>query len=192
MRIAYNDPTVRHCVEVLEANYASIKEEYMNGVLGSSAQSSSLAEKVAKPLESDYVTNLYNDHDKLHTGTWDWHSAILQGVKQKRFPQHFPSTSQILEKELGKYLFTGPFAYSFFSTLHPGAKIQPHSSPMNMRLRIHFPLIVPKDSDKCTINVGGVERMWEEGKAMVLDDSYVHSVKNESDEVRVLLLVDIW
>ena len=34
---------------------------------------------------------------------------------------------------------------------------------------------------------------WEnEQSAMIFDDSFLHSAKNESDEVRIVLIFDIW
>lgn len=73
---------------------------------------------------------------------------------------------------------------------------------MNLRLRIHLPLIVPPDTKpdafskhpktKCGLRVGDQIRTWKEGKAVVLDDSYEHEVWNETSDVRVLLLLDIW
>lgn len=100
-----------------------------------------------------------------------------------------PGTVKFLEG-LGEDLFGTPFSYVFFSTLRGGAKIKPHSGPMNLRLRFHLPLIVP--SGDCGINVGGQHREWIPGKALVLDDSYIHEVWNNSDEPRVILLFDIW
>ena len=43
-----------------------------------------------------------------------------------------------------------------------------------------------------TSQVASQKRKWEEGKCIVLDDSYQHEVWNETDEARVVLLVDIW
>ena len=66
---------------------------------------------------------------------------------------------------------------------------------MNLRLRVHLPLIVPsscKDSENCGIRCGASTRRWEEGKCLVLDDSYYHDVWNNTDESRVVLLVDLW
>ena len=37
-----------------------------------------------------------------------------------------------------------PFGYSFFSTLHGNSRIAAHSAPMNLRIRLHLPLIVPE------------------------------------------------
>jgi len=71
---------------------------------------------------------------------------------------------------------------------------------MNLRLRVHLPLIVPKptspeDSNRkplAGIRVADQTREFREGSAIVLDDSYVHEVWNEGDSPRVLLLMDLW
>lgn len=42
------------------------------------------------------------------------------------------------------------------------------------------------------IRVGDQIREWHEGSAVILDDSYVHEVWNDSEESRVLLLLDLW
>mmetsp|Transcript_11880 Transcript_11880/g.21386 ORF Transcript_11880/g.21386 Transcript_11880/m.21386 type:complete len:102 (+) Transcript_11880:1-306(+) len=74
---------------------------------------------------------------------------------------------------------------------------------MNLRLRFHVPLILPKtttttartDKQKrppCGIRVGPFVRKWEEGSVLVLDDAYDHEVWNDTDEPRVILLVDLW
>jgi hypothetical protein len=45
---------------------------------------------------------------------------------------------------------------------------------------------------KCGIRVGPTIQPWTTGKALVLDDSYEHEVWNNTNQERVLLLVDIW
>jgi aspartate beta-hydroxylase len=142
---------------------------------------------------------------------------MLKGKIQGHFCAHFPETTNILQvlRDEG-LLFEGtPFGYTFFSTLHPKSNIKPHTAPMNFRLRIHLPLevpgVVPSPDDRvatannneedesrpasppqCGIRVGPLVRPWNTGQALVLDDAYRHGVWNETDGVRVLLLVDIW
>jgi aspartyl/asparaginyl beta-hydroxylase (cupin superfamily) len=100
-------------------------------------------------------------------------------------------------------LFGTPFGFSFFSTLHGKSSIRAHSGPMNLRLRVHLPIMVPKqtaspnnnsDRDRPTtgIKIADQTREWHEGSALVLDDSYVHEVWNDAEEPRVLLLLDLW
>jgi Aspartyl/asparaginyl beta-hydroxylase and related dioxygenases len=173
---------------------------------------------ISKPLEPDYDVNVKggeHSSERLHTGTWDWHSYVLNGVVQPKFQQACPNTAKILNDIQEHLFFDGgrnstsadsdnhnPFGFAFFSTLHGKSYIKPHTGPMNLRLRIHLPLIVPKHVKpdaysvnpvtKCGLRVGDQIRSWEEGKVIVLDDSYEHEVWNETEDVRVLLLVDVW
>ena len=65
------------------------------------------------------------------------------------FKEHCPITMHLLEQSIGKEnLMTGtPFSYSFFSTMAPGAHITPHYGACNIKLRLHFPLFVPKEGE---------------------------------------------
>lgn len=230
VQIAYNDPTLTAIVQHLEANYKVIREEYMSAVMG--RRMGTKTDLTAPPLEPDYDVNVKggeHSSERLHAGTWDWHSYILNGVVQPKFQQACPNTAKILN-DIQEHLFFddggrnssssspsssslsssssanldnhNPFGFAFFSTLHGKSYIKPHTGPMNLRLRIHLPLIVPKDVKpdaysvkpvtKCGLRVGDQIRSWEEGRVIVLDDSYEHEVWNETEDVRVLLLVDVW
>lgn len=185
-RVAYGAVGVTRAVEHLQAHWTTIRDEYT---------------RVAPQRPSDYE-DAATEH-KLHQGTWDWHSYMLKGQLQGDFATHFPQTTQILQtlRDEG-LLFEGtPFGYSFFSTLHPQSKIAPHTSPMNLRLRVHLPLLVPDEDDDnnnntgrpaCGIQVGPLVRAWKAGQALVLDDAYRHEVWNETAQARVVLLVDLW
>jgi aspartate beta-hydroxylase len=76
-----------------------------------------------------------------------------------------------------------------YSVLAPRTKIPPHSSVTNARLVIHLPLVVP---DGCSFRVGNETRQWREGEAWVFDDTIEHDASNDSDEYRVILMIDIW
>ncbi len=76
-----------------------------------------------------------------------------------------------------------------FSTLAPHTRIPPHSSVTNVRLVVHLPLIVPNG---CGFRVGNDVREWREGKAWVFDDTMEHEAWNDSDRLRVILMIDIW
>ena len=204
--IAYGEQRITQIVNHLEANYELIKKEYMHAVMGMGNKTDVSADNpsVSKPLQPDYDVNLKGEHasDKLHAGTWDWHSYILNGSIQPRFEESCPQTALLIQQLEPDLFMNNPFGFSFFSTLHGKSYIKPHNGPMNLRLRIHLPLIVPSDvkpdafsskpQTKCGIRVGDQIRSWEEGKAIVLDDSYEHEVWNETKEVRVILLVDVW
>jgi hypothetical protein len=170
-------------------------------------------ETISPNMKSDYQTD--TEHS-LHKGTWDWHSYMTKGTLQGNFATHFPETTTILQvlRDEG-LLFEGtPFGYSFFSTLHAQSSIEPHSAPMNFRVRVHLPLIVPEESTDntnntdqqqqqqqqeegkrpcCGMRVGQSVRSWDKGRALVFDDAYEHEVWNDHEKQnRVLLLVDLW
>jgi aspartyl/asparaginyl beta-hydroxylase (cupin superfamily) len=76
-----------------------------------------------------------------------------------------------------------------FSVLEPHTHIPPHSGDTNARLIIHFPLIVPKG---CRFRVGNEVREWRVGECWVFDDTIEHEAWNDSDEPRVIVMIDIW
>lgn len=59
----------------------------------------------------------------------------------------------------------------------------------NIRTIIHLPLIVP---DGCRFRVGGETRAWREGEAFAFDDTIDHEAWNDSDEMRAVLIFDVW
>ena len=76
-----------------------------------------------------------------------------------------------------------------FSLLRPGARIPPHTGFVNTRLICHLPLIVPRD---CGFRVGNETRTPVEGKAWVFDDTMEHEAWNQSDQIRAILLFEVW
>ncbi len=79
---------------------------------------------------------------------------------------------------------------AWFSILAPGYHIPPHTGVTKGILRAHMGLIIPEARDKCRIRVGDEWKSWAPGKIFVIDDTYEHEVKNETDEERVVLLLD--
>lgn len=84
---------------------------------------------------------------------------------------------------------TGRTPVALFSCLKPHTRIPPHVGVSNARLLVHLPLIVPPN---CGFRVGSQTRPWREGEAFVFDDSVEHEAWNESEELRVVLIFDVW
>ncbi len=78
---------------------------------------------------------------------------------------------------------------ALYSLLKPGTHIKPHHGVLNTRLICHIPLIT---HDKCALRVGSETRQWEEGKALIFDDSFEHEAWNRGDSTRIILLFEIW
>lgn len=77
----------------------------------------------------------------------------------------------------------------FFSILQPGAHLPAHTGVSNVRAIVHLPLIVPAG---CSFRVGGETRDWRAGEAWVFDDTIEHEAWNRSDQMRAILIFDVW
>lgn len=78
---------------------------------------------------------------------------------------------------------------AFFSILRPRTRIPPHTGVTNVRTIVHLPLIVPPG---CGFRVGGETREWKVGEAFAFDDTIEHEAWNDSDELRAVLILDVW
>jgi beta-hydroxylase len=77
-----------------------------------------------------------------------------------------------------------------FSIMEPGTHLPPHTGPYNGVLRLHLGLIIPEPREKTAIRVADRIYHWEEGRAVIFDDSFEHEAWNRTDLVRVVLFVD--
>jgi aspartyl/asparaginyl beta-hydroxylase (cupin superfamily) len=78
---------------------------------------------------------------------------------------------------------------AMFSALKPRTRIPPHCGVSNARLVTHVPLIIPPG---CGFRVGNDVREWVPGQAWVFDDTIEHEAWNDSDQLRVILMFDVW
>lgn len=74
------------------------------------------------------------------------------------------------------------------STLEPGAKIPPHRGPNAGVLRVHLGIECPSG---CKLLLDGQKVKWQEGRCLVWDDTYLHSVNNASDQRRTVVYIDV-
>ncbi|RQO63358.1 aspartyl beta-hydroxylase [Paucibacter sp. KBW04] len=119
---------------------------------------------------------------------WTAFHLLKDGLPVEENAQRCPQTMASLQlapqpQQLGRT----PVA--MFSLLKPRTKIPPHVGVTNARLVTHLPLIIPPD---CGFRVGNTTRQWEFGKAWVFDDSIEHEAWNNSDQLRVVLIFDVW
>jgi aspartate beta-hydroxylase len=76
-----------------------------------------------------------------------------------------------------------------FSALDAHTHIPPHTGSTNVRLLCHLPLILPGPA---RFRVGGETREWKMGEAWVFDDTIEHEAWNDADELRVIMIFDVW
>jgi aspartyl/asparaginyl beta-hydroxylase (cupin superfamily) len=126
--------------------------------------------------------------DLNHSARWSHYGLWRNGQPDEAHLAKCPETRKALEAvdmaEIG-----GLCPNAMFSALAPHTEIPPHTGETNARLVVHLPLIVP---ERCTYRVGFEHRMWKEGELLIFDDTIEHAARNDSDELRVVLIFDVW
>ena len=123
-----------------------------------------------------------------HSLKWSVYPLWHDGEQIPGHVQRCPKTAAVLAQlplcDIPDY---APGA--FFSVLTPRTRLPPHTGTTNTRSIVHLPLVIPSG---CGFRVGADVRTWKKGKAWVFDDSIEHEARNDSDEIRIILIFDIW
>jgi aspartate beta-hydroxylase len=119
---------------------------------------------------SSYHLYRHGERVEAHCARCPKTMALLESLPLMRTPQHAP---EIL-----------------FSVLKPHTHIPPHTGVINGRLTVHLPLIVPENCG--ALRAGDEQRAWHVGECLIFDDSFVHEAWNQSDQTRVVLIMDAW
>ena len=120
----------------------------------------------------------------------DWGALFLweYGKPHEDALARCPATAAAI-KAIPKAEIPGRAPSVFFSLLKPRTRIPPHTGVTNTRTIVHLPLIVPPN---CGFRVGGTTREWQLGRAFAFDDTIEHEAWNDSDELRAVLIFDVW
>jgi beta-hydroxylase len=115
----------------------------------------------------------------------DWRIYYLYGWGRKieLNCKQCPVTGRLLSRVPG-------IVNANFSILAPRKHIPPHRGLFGGILRYHLGLIVPGPAGACRLRVGNDVVPWQEGVGFAWDNGCNHEAWNDTDEVRVVLLVD--
>jgi aspartate beta-hydroxylase len=81
------------------------------------------------------------------------------------------------------------------SFLAPKKHIPPHRGPFRGVLRFYLVLSMPRSPEgtpAAVLKVAGTEYELSDGECLLWDDTYTHEVWNSSNQVRIVLLLDVW
>ncbi|MGI9482557.1 MAG: aspartyl/asparaginyl beta-hydroxylase domain-containing protein, partial [Hyphomicrobiales bacterium] len=124
------------------------------------------------------------EQQRISLGT-KWRTFILFGFGEKleKNCAQAPVTASLLEK-------VPNLQTAWFSILGPNHHIPAHRGVTTGILRAHLGVIVPKQAEKCRLRVLDEMVVWREGEMFVFDDTYEHEVWNDTDDERVVLILD--
>jgi beta-hydroxylase len=145
------------------------------------------AEKILKDRMSvPSVREVSPDHAKIALDE-KWRSFFLYGygIRIDQNCARCPKTAAILEQ-------IPDLLTAFFSVMLAGAHVPRHTGPTKAILTAHLGLIVPREREKCHMEVGDTNNVvWDEGKMVIFDDMYPHEVWNDTNEDRIILLLHV-
>ena len=165
--IYYDNNTLEES-KILQKNWKMIRDEALSTYKNYSTIKGDLF------FEDDVI----KDGDKWKKLYFKWYSDIDEKAQKL-----CPKTSKLIESMPNIKL-------AMISVLYPGAEILPHTGPYKGCLIHHLGLKTP-NNDKCFISVDNKKYHWKDGEGILFDDTRLHYVKNNTDEIRIILLCGI-
>jgi aspartate beta-hydroxylase len=166
----------------LEARSDAIREEFMQVLAESRPEFRPYIQYPAgAPLNQWAELNF----SRRWTSYFLWENGQRNEAQCARCPQ----TAAALESIVPMARLPNFSPTAMFSCLEPRTVIPPHTGETNTRLIVHLPLIIPP---ACSFRVGHQTREWQYGEAFVFDDTIEHEARNDSGELRAVLIFDVW
>jgi aspartate beta-hydroxylase len=123
-----------------------------------------------------------------HSFDWSVYNLLDDGAPLAEHIEKCPKTAAVLAR-LPLCDIPGYAPGAYFSVLKPRTRLPAHTGTTNTRSIVHLPLVIPEG---CGFRVGSQVRTWQKGKAWVFDDTIDHEAWNDSDQIRIVLIFDIW
>lgn len=176
-------------LDLLERNHAVIKEECL-----------ALLERKDDLTDISALGGNYTQ-DGIHVIKWK-SFMFKSGEFIEENCRMAPKTAALLRQVPGCYT-------AFFSILDPMQYVTPHWGYYKGFLRYHLGVVIPDDNKDgaCWLRVNddreanrvrdlyaiekGEKYYWHEGEGVVFDDTHLHDARNDSEQVRVVLWLDL-
>ena len=158
-----------------------------------------IVQQIREELEYASLRGGASTREPIYTGDW-WSINLFDSSLDTPCP-----ASRLFPKSLNLILNTkamqrslqlvnstdteGPSLIARLSCIGPHSRIEPHFGVNLWKTRIHLPIQIPPQH--CFIVGYTEQRQWQKDQALILDDTYLHAVVNDSEQARIVLLVDI-
>ena len=147
----------------------------------------SIREEAAKLYQGGHIqtSKSYND--------LAFNTFFKRGWKRfylKWYGDIFPSATDLCPMTVELVRSIPSINAALFAMMPGHSKLGEHRDPFAGSLRYHLGLMTP-NSDACRIYIDGTPYSWRDGQAIVFDETYIHSVNNDTDENRLILFCDV-
>lgn len=164
----FYDSTQFEWAKILEDNWNIIRDE-MEDVINGTQEI-----KLSSP-NPPYLSN-----PTAWKNIYFWNFMWQYHKNCKKYPKTFKLLKSIPQ-----------LTFAEFTVLEAHSQILPHIGETNTTIRGHLGIKIPAGLPTMGIRVGDEERGWEEGKVVLFSDCHRHTVWNNSNERRFVLVFDI-
>lgn len=164
----YYDKSKFEWVQLLESNWPVIKTELENFLAGNQQR----------------LVPYFNEEMVSARKSWKALSFMFWTLRFKENSDQCPQTMALLQK-------IPHLVSASISLLEPHTQIKPHRGDTNGIIRCHLGLVIPAALPHCGFQVGDEQRSWEEGKLLLFNDAARHLAWNNTDQRRLILLLDV-
>lgn len=119
----------------------------------------------------------------LYNFGWKTTGVKFKGVEISAMHDMFPVLSKFV------YSFPDLIVTAGYSSMESGTIIHPHYGQDKTVTRFHLGIDVPEGD--CALKVEERIYRWENGKAFYFDDTKKHEAWNKTNDVRIVLLLDL-
>jgi len=122
-----------------------------------------------------------------------FNSFFRRGWKRfylKWYDDFLPSAEEFCPQTVALVRSIPSINAALFAMLPPRSRLGAHRDPFAGSLRYHLGLVTP-NSDACRIHIDAMRYSWRDGEAVLFDETYIHKVKNETDDARIILFCDV-
>ena len=155
-------------VKTLEDNWQIITEEFKDVLSG------------RKTLQLTSSNPPYLSDPNAWKNVYFWNFMWQYHENCKEYPKTFELLISIPN-----------LTFAEVTVLEPNSQVMPHIGETNTTVRGHLGLQIPGTLPEAGIRVGDQEKGWEDGKVILFSDAHRHTVWNNTNERRFVLVFDV-
>lgn len=164
---------------LFENNFENIKQEVVNLLDNTNNGKDIVFTKYTFGNQNAYIGSDIKDNKG-----WRIYNVKLANQYPKNVRNEFPVLVSVLDQ-------CPEIIGCIISILEGQTMIPIHNGYYKGILRFMLPIIIPKDKDNVYLCNNYIKYVWEEGKSVLWDDLYPHKVFNKTDDMRVVIYMDV-
>lgn len=166
------DPSAVPGLDVLRDNWEAIRDEALAVMAGRE--------------DVPALGKVSPDHRGIApTSAWKSFFFVGYGYRPRSNRARCPQTAALVDRVPNAVV-------AFYSIFEPQTYVPRHRGVTSGLINVHLPLIVPPEAaGRCEIRIDDTVHRWTPGEFLIFDETYEHEVWNDTQQPRVILLLQV-